>query len=251
MFLTRWTVLKTLILVIPPTVVLGLLLVVLSPVDLFFRSIIYQGSRLGPVGILIKKIWMSWILKCHGIKITKSGLTSHELQKMRGIVFAANHQSLLDIPAIFSTISPHSVFLAKDELKWIPIFGWAAWIAGTEFIDRRAGARSSTLRRLDLLLRLGLSVVVFPEGTRSRDGNLLPFKRGAFVLAIKNGAPVIPITITGSSQCLAPHSFVVKRGTIHLHFGKPILTQDLTLEGRSDLTNSVFEVIRNQLEKTS
>jgi hypothetical protein len=141
MFLTRLSVLKTLILVIPPTIVLGLLLVALSPVDLFFRSIIFKGSRLGPVGILIKKIWMSWILKCHGIKITKSGLSSHELKKMKGIVFAANHQSLLDIPAILSTISPHSAFLAKDELKWIPIFGWAAWIAGTEFIDRRAGAR--------------------------------------------------------------------------------------------------------------
>ena len=116
-------------------------------------------------------------------------------------VFASNHQSQFDIPALYLAIPIQFRFVVKKELFKIPLFGLAMRRAGYVPIDRSGGKKAvSSLREAALRIRSGTSVVVFPEGTRSPDGRLLPFKSGALLLALKAEVPIVPIAIKGSHQ---------------------------------------------------
>lgn len=154
--------------------------------------------------------WSKTVLSVSDIKVTTVGLERIDLSKP--YVFVANHASLLDIPAMVVSVSRHVRFLAKKELGRIPVFGWATARAHI-MIDREHGRDAAkSLQRASRRISLGESAILFAEGTRTRDGNLQPFKRGAFSLAIEAGVPIVPLTFLGSYA-------IMKKGSVGLHKG--------------------------------
>ena len=139
------------------------------------------------------------------------------------VVFASNHESALDIWAVFVAIPRSFRFIAKEELFRLPLFGWYLRLGGHIPVDRTNHARAvASLRRAVDAVRGGTSILVFPEGTRSRDGRIQPFKKGSFVIAKDAGVPVIPIAISGSGAVTPSKIVAVHPGTIRLAAGDPI-----------------------------
>ncbi|HJW73504.1 MAG TPA: lysophospholipid acyltransferase family protein [Geothrix sp.] len=138
-------------------------------------------------------------------------------------VFIGNHTSLFDPPLMISTLPDHPVFMAKRELARVPFLGWVIWLADFIFIDRRnqAAARRS-IKVAAARIHAGQSIVAFPEGTRSLDGRLLPFKKGAFVLAFHAGVPVVPFAIHGGNDILPKGTWRVQGGPYRITVGAPL-----------------------------
>ncbi len=138
-------------------------------------------------------------------------------------VFMANHQSNLDPPMLVAAIPAGAVFISKKQVRWIPLVGWAAWAAGTIFIDRGRRERAiASLKHAAEQIRGGKSVVIFPEGTRTRSGALGPFKKGGFILAQDAGVPIVPVGLHGAFAVLPPKSRRIRPGRIRLRFGAPV-----------------------------
>lgn len=144
-------------------------------------------------------------------------------QGTRPAIFVGNHTSLFDPPLMISTLPSHPVFLAKRELARVPFLGWVIWLAGFIFIDRsnRSAARRSLAEAAERI-RAGQGIVAFPEGTRSRDGRLLPFKKGVFALASEAGVPVVPFAIQGGPAILPKGTWRVAGGPYHITVGAPL-----------------------------
>lgn len=181
-----------------------------------------------------QEMWARRLLALNGIRLRTVGL--ERLDPATSYVFVANHASLVDIWAILAAV-PHSVkFLAKRELLRLPLFGRAMRAAGHLPIDRADmrhafAAYDSAAEKI----RRGTSAAVFAEGTRSRSGELLPFKRGPFVLAIRAGAPIAPTWIGNSFTILPPGSLRVRPGEVVVSFGHPIPTAGLDFDARERL----------------
>jgi 1-acyl-sn-glycerol-3-phosphate acyltransferase len=159
-------------------------------------------------------------------------------------VLMANHQSDFDILITLAHVPGQFRWIAKKELFTIPIFGQAMRSAGYIEIDRQNHEKA--MQSLDLAalrIRQGKSVMTFPEGTRSRNGEIKAFKQGTFYLAIQSGAPIVPISIIGSGEIMPKRSLKVKPGRVKLVIDKPIDTKDYTLENRQELIERVRQVI--------
>jgi 1-acyl-sn-glycerol-3-phosphate acyltransferase len=187
--------------------------------------------------------WAALILLTAGVRVRATG--RERLDSAHPVIFISNHQSHFDVLALIRSLPGQYRIIAKKELFSIPVFGWALALSGFIKLDRadRTQARAS----LDLAaarVRAGRSVVVFPEGTRSPDGRLLPFKKGGFILAIESGAPVVPISISGSRGVLGKETLDIKRGAIDVAFGAPIPTRELAYDDR----NALIEKTRAAIE---
>ena len=146
---------------------------------------------------------------------------------LRPAVFIGNHTSLFDPPLMISTLPCHPVFVAKRELARVPFLGWVIWLAGFIFIDRgQRGAAIESLGEAATRIREGQSIVAFPEGTRSQDGHLLPFKKGAFALAFKAGVPIVPFAIHGGAAILPKGTWRVQSGSYCIRVGAPLESSD-------------------------
>jgi 1-acyl-sn-glycerol-3-phosphate acyltransferase len=145
------------------------------------------------------------------------------LERRQAYVFLANHQSLFDIPVLLASLPVPARFMAKRELFQIPLFGWALKVGGFIPVERGAGksARGS-FRAATARLQSGGSVLLFPEETRSPDGQLLPFKRGGFLLAQQAGLPVVPVGIRGTLGVRQRKSFRIHPGRVLVRYGTPI-----------------------------
>ncbi|MDA0912624.1 MAG: lysophospholipid acyltransferase family protein [Bacteroidetes bacterium] len=138
-------------------------------------------------------------------------------------VFVSNHMSQLDINASAASIPRPIVYLAKESIRKVPLLGLLNERVGTVFIDRsNPQSAKQSIERLHRTINDGISVIVYPEGTRSSKGDLLPFKKGAFHLAQATQTQVIPIHIHGTQFALPKGSFFVRRNPIHVRFGAPI-----------------------------
>src|SRR5262245_15529867 len=198
--------------------------------------------------IPLARAWSWLVMKTAGVRWT----ATHDpaLDPRQAAVYAANHQSQFDIPALVLTMPVDFRIVAKRSLLYVPVFGWALWLAGFIFIDR--ANRDQAIRSLDraaLRLRRGTSVAIFAEGTRSPDGTLLPFKRGGFVLAIQAGVPVVPVTITGGREVMPKGRLRIRPGVIAVHFGAPIETKDYSYETRDALIARVRADIERRLAR--
>jgi 1-acyl-sn-glycerol-3-phosphate acyltransferase len=139
------------------------------------------------------------------------------------VIFMSNHESNLDPPVLISAIPIPAVFLAKKEVMWMAPVGWAAMMAGTIFIDRSNRERAiSSLHRAAAQIRGGKSVVLFPEGTRTRTGKLGPFKKGGFVMAAEAGVQIVPLATVGGHRMLPPGSVRIRPGRYVIAFGAPV-----------------------------
>lgn len=170
----------------------------------------------------VARLWCRFCLAASGIRPAYEGI-EHASARLP-CVFIANHQSLLDIWALIPALPLSTRFVAKKSLFLIPVFGWAIAASGFVPIDRKnRTAAMRSLSRAAEKVRGGRSLLLFAEGTRSRDGRLGPFKRGAFHLALEAGTPVVPVAISGSGRALPPGLlFRVAPTAVRLTFSAPI-----------------------------
>jgi 1-acyl-sn-glycerol-3-phosphate acyltransferase len=171
-------------------------------------------------------------------------LVVHHPERMihgRGAVYACNHVSWFDVFAIASVL-PRYTFIAKSELRRIPLFGWGAESAGVVFLARenRKAAFESYHGAAAEVAR-GRSIVVCPEGTRGYEYALRPFKKGPFVLAIAAKAPVVPVVVYGAREVMPKGSFRVRSGTVHIHFLEPVETDGLDYDRRHEVMRQVWD----------
>lgn len=167
-------------------------------------------------------LWIARVgLRLAGIQVRVIGYDRLDLA--RNYIFMANHVSNLDPPALIPLLPFRVTVLVKKELFKLPILGPAMRMADFVPIDRsNREAAVASVREAEETVRRGLHMVIFPEGTRSRDGNLLPFKKGPFYLALETGVPVVPITIVGSRELLPKGKILAKAGEVTLVFHPPV-----------------------------
>jgi 1-acyl-sn-glycerol-3-phosphate acyltransferase len=192
--------------------------------------------------------WAKGILKVCGVKVIVNGLENVDSNVPR--VYMNNHQSFFDIFALLACLPVHFKFILKQELMKIPLLGPAMKKAGYISIDR-ANPRKA-IKSMDEAaekIRKGASVVIFPEGTRSLDGQLLPFKKGGFILALKSGCDIVPVTIDGSHRIAPKGSLRINRGSFNLHIGKPIPVSGYTKKNIGELMDRVRLEIQETTER--
>jgi len=178
-------------------------------------------SRKPEVVFVLGRLWARAHLWALGIAPVYSGLEHAEGTSPR--IFLANHLSNVDIWALVPVLPITTRFVSKRTIFWIPVLGQAMAIAGFIAIDRKD--RTSAIRSLGRAadkIRGGASVILFPEGTRSRDGKLARFKRGSFHLALEAGVPVVPVAISGTFDVVRPRSIIVRPGPVHVSFAPPL-----------------------------
>lgn len=183
-----------------------------------------------------------------GVRVTVEGL--EHIDTEQPYVVISNHQSGFDIFAHFAALPVPIRFLAKQELFKIPLFGLAMRKIGIVEVDRGAGraAHEAVNRGAAENMRLGRSLMVYPEGTRSRDGNMLPFKKGAFSIARNLRMPILPTAITGSRAVWSPGSKLIRPGRIRVTILDPISTEGLTLRDLDGLSKEAYARIAEVVE---
>jgi 1-acyl-sn-glycerol-3-phosphate acyltransferase len=182
---------------------------------------IWVDRRRGRVFHAIARGWARAVLAVCSVRVTVRGLDKVDLS--RNYVYVANHASMFDIPAILAGIPDQIRIIYKRELDVIPFFGWGLRYGSYIGIDRGRGSRAvRSLEEAVEKIRHGASVLMYAEGTRTLDGRLQPFKRGAFNLALKAGIPVVPLTVNGSYSILPKHSVRVRPGDVELVLDTPI-----------------------------
>jgi len=189
-------------------------------------------------------IWGKTLSFIFNIKLIVKG--NHNLQD-RNYIFAANHASLIDIPLLLIAVNRYTVFIAKSELSNIPIFKSILDRAGFIFVDRKNNdsAVKSMNNLMDDIKKIPRSVAIFPEGTRTSDGNLLPFKKGAAIFAINTNIPVIPVAISGTYSWSKKKLFDISQSVISFEFGEPITTENYSFDDRDYLTEKIKTNIKN------
>ncbi len=161
-----------------------------------------------------------------------------------GVVFAANHQSNVDPPVLFLLLHPRIRMLYKIEFERIPILKQAIRIGNFVAIDRRDRVQAAAaIERAAGLIRDGFAFLIFPEGTRSRTGELLPFKKGGFIMAILAQAPIVPVAITGARDALRKGSPIIRPVTVSVRVGAPVETRGMTIDNRDELMAEVRQRI--------
>lgn len=188
------------------------------------------------------RAWSRFILWLCRIRVTVKG--TENLEPDGKYIFVSNHASMFDIPTVLATF-PRVRIMFKKELSLVPILGWALRYGHHIIVDRQNASEAfKSIERAAETVVSGGSVHLFAEGTRTRNGSLLPFKRGAFSLAAKAGAPVVPVAINGSFRILPKGSFDIRPHPIELIIGKPIPTVDVgTRDEEVALMNRVREII--------
>lgn len=193
--------------------------------------------------------WAEALLRVSGVEVRVEG--EEGLSPGEALVLACNHRSLFDILALFAGLPLSVRFVAKAELARIPLFASGCRKAGHVFIQRgRAGEAIAGIREAGRSMRdEGLAVAIFPEGTRSPDGRLLPFKSAPFLLAIESGTPVVPVAIEGTGAVLPKGEWRVRPGTVTLRVGRPRETRGLGPADRRRLAEEVRAEVERLLEE--
>jgi len=197
---------------------------------------------------LLYRIALAGVMFCVravGVRIAVSGLENIP----PGVcLFVANHTSSADAPAVVGSIPRRISILAKESLFHIPLVGWAFHLLRFVPVDRsdRDAAIASVDRAVDYM-RAGASLLIYPEGTRSDDARLGPLKKGAFVLAIKAGVPIVPVACAGAHRVMAKRSLVIRPGVITVHFAPPIDASAYSLDQRDALVACVHSALAQAL----
>ncbi len=199
---------------------------------------------------ILTKIFSDPVLRISGIKVQITG--KENVVPKTPYVFVSNHQSLFDIPVLQRYVPNDFSFIFKKEIARIPIFGWQMVLGPHIIIDRKdpAKAMKSIENAKKMLVHRKISVLLFPEGTRSKTKEMLPFKRGAFHLAAQVGFPIIPVTISGTQKLFQKKPFRINPGIVKLHFGKPIPADNIG--GRKEeleLMQKVRDIIEEEYKK--
>lgn len=198
-----------------------------------------------PLG-LSRWVWAPGILAIGPWRVEVMGRDKIDWQ--RPYFFAANHQSAIDIPVLFSALPIPLYFVVKEEVRKMPFVGWYVAAMGMIFVDRGSPERArASVARAAEAVRAGKSVLIFPEGTRSPDGELRRFKSGGFEAAIAGGIPVVPVAIDGTREAHPPTGpFRLRWARLRVHIGEPIDPASCEND-RHRLANHTQETIARQL----
>jgi len=184
------------------------------------------------------RLWARIILWACGVRLRVEG--AEKVPQDTPVVFMANHESWLDIPALLVAIPGQVRFLAKKSLFAVPFLGWAMRAMGFIPVDREN--RREAIRSFEEAaqrIRAGRSVLVFPEETRTLTGELLPFQRGGFLIALKAQLPIVPVGLQGPRKILPKKHYLLRPGTIVVRFGEPVLTAGLGVTAKGTLMEEV------------
>lgn len=191
---------------------------------------------------MASRLWAPGLLWGAGAHLEVEGLQRVDFAQPH--VFVANHQSIIDVCALFRALPVSIRFVIKQELAKVPFIGWYARAMGMVFIERgQAREAASRLHSVVALVQGGDSLCAFPEGTRSRDGSVRPFKGGAFQVALQAGVPIVPIAIEGSGAVLPAAGFKVRPGMIRVRIGDPIPTAGLKPNDRRALAQRAHDAV--------
>jgi 1-acyl-sn-glycerol-3-phosphate acyltransferase len=197
-------------------------------------------DRSGDFAHRCARVWARLILATSGVRVAVAGL--ERLDLTRSYVFAANHQSIYDIPIVFTALPFQLRIVAKQSLGRIPFMGWHLHFAGHLLVDRtRPGA--GVVKKMARLVGEHHSLIVFPEGTRSIDGAVQRFKGGSFALAVEGGLPVVPITISGSRHVMTKGQLTVRPGHVSVTIHDPMETANVPREAVREMAERVRAVV--------
>ena len=225
--------------VVVTTAVFGIIAIITS----FF-------TRTGNPVHIIARIWARSILTVSQVPVRVSGLSN--IKPGKSYIYMANHQSNFDIPVLLGYLPVQFRWLAKAELFKIPVFGRAMLGAGYVKIDRfNQESAFKSIEEAAQRMKNGVSVMIFPEGTRSRDGNIRSFKKGGFVMAVDSGVPIVPVILKGTRSIMAKSSLRINRGAVDLQIAKPIETAGFSRETKEGLMEKVRSVICQKFESSN
>ena len=218
-------------------------MVVVGPPVLIYAAISGNGEpvyRVGKLGARIA-VWLAGArLEIHGLD---------QIPRGRPVVFMANHQSNCDPPALLA-VMPRVLVLVKKEFFRVPILGRGMLACGFIPVDRRNREQAlEAVERGVQALKAGKSFLVYPEGTRSPDGRLQRFKKGVFVMAIKAGAAIVPVSVSGSNKIMPKGEFVMRPGGVRITFHETVATDGFAIEDRQAIIDRVRQGILAGLEK--
>lgn len=228
-----WDWWRTVLYLIPAVTVYTIVLGTASLVSSLF-------DRRGDVGHKCARAWSWLILRTTGVTVEVTGL--ERLDPSRSYIFAANHQSIYDIPILFASLPFQLRIIAKASLGGIPFLGWHLRRTGHVLVDRdRPGAR--IMKKMARLVQQEHSLIVFPEGTRSTDGTVARFKGGSFLIALQAGLPVVPISIQGSRHVMFRGRLMVCPGRVTVTVHEPIETAGVPRDAVREFSARIHAVV--------
>ena len=187
------------------------------------------------------RTWSWLILATTGVSVDVRGLD--RLNPARTYIFVSNHQSIYDIPVIFANLPYQLRIIAKESLGSFPFLGWHLRRSGHLLVDRKRPDRAGILGRWRALVKEGLSLIIFPEGTRSADGRLGPFKAGSFLLAIEAKLPIVPVSVDRTRFVMHKGELTTRPGAVRLTLHPPVETEALDVSAARDLAEQVRGVV--------
>ena len=196
---------------------------------------------------IARKIWGPFLLLLVGGKLIIKG--KENIDPSKTYIYAANHMSNFDIPILFSITSVSLHFIAKKELKKIPLFGWCITAMGMIYVDRKNKIKAvESMKSAGRLIKSGKNVIVFPEGKRSRSGKIEMFRKGPFVIANGSQIDIIPIAIKGSEVLHKPGGLKFRPGKVYIHIGEPIKANSFVDKGPIEFANHTKGIIEKLYE---
>jgi 1-acyl-sn-glycerol-3-phosphate acyltransferase len=201
-------------------------------------------SRRGYFAHQCARAWSWLILKTTGVRVTVEGLD--RITPGSTYVFVSNHQSIYDIPVIFASLPYQLRIIAKESLARFPVLGWHLRRGGHLFVDRQRPDRVGILKRWRELVSKGLSLVIFAEGTRSRDGRVARFKAGSFLLAMEARLPIVPLAVIGTRQVMPKGRLRTEPAAVSLIVHEPVLPPAIdapTIQDAKALSDRVHGIV--------
>lgn len=213
---------------------------------MFIASILPEVRKTVPH--IIARLWAKIIIWVTGVKVSIKGLENIDIDYP--YVYAMNHQSYFDIFAILSALPVQFKWMAKKQLFYIPFLGWAMRNCNYISVDRKTpkGAYKALKKALDFINQ-GYSIIIFPEGTRSKDGYIGPFKTGGIVLALRSNKPIVPVTIIGTRHILPKGGRFIRSGHVKVIIDKPIPTEGYKETEKEKLANIIRGIIVKNYER--
>ena len=232
----------------PFTYLIGLTATGIAATGVIVTTLVAPGSTFVD---RIARGWARIVLWSGGVRLRVVG--ADHVDPSTSYVVASNHQSTFDIMAHFLALPLPIRFLAKKELFDVPLLGWALRRIHMVPVDRFTGRHVYEEIEQDAAATIaqGNSIIVYPEGTRTTTGDLLPFKNGGFFIAIRTGRPILPTTIIGSFEAWLPRAKIIRGGTITVVIGPPVTTRNLTIEDAPRLSDEVKASIETTLAESS
>ena len=199
---------------------------------------------------LVGSVWGPGMMLLTGTRLSVVG--RERLNLKQPSIYVSNHVSFLDIPAIASAVRTPLYFVAKKELKKMPIIGWFIWAVGMIFIDRSNREKAyASLTKAGELVRGGKDVITFPEGTRSKDATLKKFRKGSFHLAREAGVPIVPLYVHGTHLIWPTGTTKIRPGKLTVHIGEPIapeLFEGQSLDEMADMARKAVLALQQQAQ---